>query len=44
MKLLYLGLRNISSTRGGESGTGTLGWKQAMNVMSRIFTGRLPMA
>ncbi len=26
MKLLYLGLRNISSKRGGESGTGTGGW------------------
>jgi putative transposase len=26
MKLLYLGLRNISSKRGGESGTGTWGW------------------
>src|SRR5258708_34307826 len=27
MKLLYLGLRNISSQRGGESGTGTHGGK-----------------
>lgn len=26
MKLLYLGLRNISSERGGFSGTGTYNW------------------
>jgi putative transposase len=41
MKLLYLGLRNISSERGGESGTGTQGWKIALNTMSRLFPGRL---
>ncbi|MCD2191773.1 IS256 family transposase, partial [Actinomycetospora sp. SF1] len=33
MKLLYLGLRNISSNRGGESGTGTHGWKIALNTL-----------
>ena len=27
MKLLYLGLLNIPGKRGGESGTGTHGWK-----------------
>ena len=43
MKLLYLGLRNISSERGGESGTGTQGWKIALNTMSRLFPGRLPL-
>lgn len=43
MKLLYLGLRNISSQRGGESGTGTQGWKIALNTMSRLFPGRLPL-
>jgi putative transposase len=43
MKLLYLGLRNISSVRGGESGTGTAGWKVALNTMSRLFPGRLPL-
>ena len=41
MKLIYLGLRNISSERGGESGTGTLGWKVALNTLSRLFPGRL---
>jgi putative transposase len=42
MKLLYLGLRNISSQRGGSSGTGTHGWKIALNTLVDIFPGRLP--
>lgn len=43
MKLLYLGLRNISSKRGGESGTGTQGWALALNTLEVYFPGRLPM-
>jgi len=43
MKLLYLGLRNISSKRGGESGTGTCGWKMALNTLVVLFPGRLPL-
>jgi putative transposase len=43
MKLIYLGLRNISSHRGGESGTGTHGWIRALNALAEIFPGRLPM-
>ncbi|MGH3781378.1 MAG: IS256 family transposase [Pseudonocardiaceae bacterium] len=43
MKLLYLGLRNISSKRGGESGTGTGGWKVALNTLVVLFPGRLPL-
>ena len=43
MKLLYLGLRNISSKRGGESGTGTSGWKMALNTLVVLFPGRLPL-
>jgi putative transposase len=43
MKLLYLGLRNISSKRGGESGTGTHGWKTALNTLVILFPGRLPL-
>lgn len=43
MKLLYLGLRNISSHRGGESGTGTWGWKVALNTLTKLFPGRLPL-
>lgn len=42
MKLLYLGIRNISTKRGGESGTGTHGWKQALNTLVVLFPGRLP--
>lgn len=43
MKLLYLGLRNISSHRGGESGTGTHGWKTALNSLVIHFPGRLKL-
>jgi putative transposase len=43
MKLLYLGLRNISSRRGGESGTGTQGWKTALNILVTYFPGRIVM-
>jgi putative transposase len=43
MKLLYLGLRNISSKRGGESGTGTHGWKVALNTLAVLFPGRLSL-
>lgn len=39
MKLLYLGLRNISSHRGGESGTGTHGWTKALNTLATLFPG-----
>jgi putative transposase len=41
MKLLYLGLRNISTTRGGSSGTGTSGWTKALNTLVALFPGRL---
>lgn len=43
MKLLYLGLRNISSERGGFSGTGTYNWKVALNTLARLFPGRMPL-
>ena len=41
MKLLFLGLRNISTHRGGDSGTGTHGWKVALNTLVRLFPNRL---
>jgi putative transposase len=41
--LLYLGLRNISSKRGGESGIGTHGWKIALNTLVVLFPGRLTL-
>lgn len=43
MKLLYLGLRNISSERGGFSGTGTRNWTVALNTLSQLFPGRIPL-
>jgi putative transposase len=43
MKLLYLGLRNISSQRGGDSGTGTHGWKEALNTLATLFPDRLKL-
>ena len=42
-KLLYLALRNISSQRGGENGTGTHGWKTALNAFALQFPDRLPL-
>jgi putative transposase len=43
MKLIYLGLRNISSERGGYSGTGTCNWTVALNTLARLFPSRLPL-
>jgi len=41
LKLLRLGARNISDKRGGDLGTGTWGWKQALNLFEIHFPGRL---
>ena len=41
LKLLRLGARNISDRRGGDLGTGTWGWKQALNQLEIHFPGRL---
>ncbi|MBI2806344.1 MAG: IS256 family transposase [Planctomycetes bacterium] len=42
LKILYLALRNIGNKRGGDLGTGTWGWKQALNAFAIAFPGRLP--
>jgi len=42
LKILYLAIRNIGHHRGGELGTGTQGWKQALNAFAIAFPGRLP--
>jgi putative transposase len=51
MKLLYLGVRNITgrhidgtglSLERGERGTGTYGWKAALNALAVRFGDRLP--
>lgn len=41
LKLLRLAARNISDKRGGDLGTGTWGWKQALNALEIHFPGRL---
>jgi putative transposase len=41
LKILYLAIRNIGHDRGGELGTGTKGWKQALNAFAIAFPGRL---
>ena len=41
LKLLRLIARDISTTRGGVAGTGTLGWSEALNAFEIHFPGRL---
>ena len=41
LKLLRLAARNISDRRGGDLGTGTWGWKVALNAFEIHFPGRL---
>jgi hypothetical protein len=38
MKLLYLGLRNISSQRAGYSGTGTSNWAVTLKHTGRNYS------
>jgi putative transposase len=49
---LYLGIRNITgrhidgdglTLQRGERGTGTLGWKRALNALAVRFGDRLPI-
>ncbi|MEQ7128773.1 IS256 family transposase [Actinopolymorpha sp. B11F2] len=45
-KLLYLGIRNITGRHidgGGTRGTGTYGWKTALNHFAVVFGDRLPL-
>lgn len=41
LKLLRLIARDLSSTRGGTAGTGSWGWKQALNIFEIHFPNRL---
>ena len=41
LKLLCLATRNITTQRGGISGTGTQGWKACLNAMAIYFPGRI---
>jgi transposase-like protein len=41
LKLLRLIARDITTSRGGVAGTGTQGWKEALNAFEIYFPGRL---
>lgn len=41
LKLLYIAVTRISSKRGGNLGTGSRGWHQALNAFAIYFPGRL---
>ena len=41
LKLLRLIARDLSTTRSGEAGTGTWGWKEALNIFEIHFPNRL---
>lgn len=43
LKLLRLIARNITTTRGGEAGTGTWGWNEALNAFEIHFPGRMQL-
>ena len=43
-KLLYLAIRNITTERGGQAGTGTWGWKACLNQLAIYFPGRFELA
>jgi putative transposase len=40
-KLLYLAIGNIGHNRGGELGTGTMGWQRALNALTIAYPGRI---
>jgi putative transposase len=44
LKLLYLAVRNITTERGGEAGTGTWGWTACLNQFAIYFPGRFQIA
>ncbi len=41
LKIFYLAICNIGHHRGGELGTATQGWKEALNVFAITFPGRI---
>lgn len=41
LKLLRLVARDVAPTRGGDAGTGTRGWKEALNLFEIYFPNRL---
>lgn len=43
LKLMYLAICNIGTTRGGELGTDTPGWTKALNAFAIAFPGRFTL-
>lgn len=41
LKIFYLAICNIGNERGGELGTNTQGWKQALNALAMTYPGRI---
>lgn len=41
LKIFYLAICNIGNDRGGELGTNTHGWKQALNALAITYPGRI---
>lgn len=41
LKIFYMAICNIGNERGGELGTNTQGWKQALNALAMTYPGRL---
>ncbi|MEO6628275.1 MAG: IS256 family transposase [Aquihabitans sp.] len=42
LKIFFLAIDNIGHQRGGELGTHTPGWKQALNAFAVAYPGRIP--
>jgi putative transposase len=42
LKIFYLAISNIGNHRGGELGSHTQGWKQALNAFAVAYPGRIP--
>jgi len=43
LKIFYLAICNIGNDRGGELGTNTQGWKQALNALTMTYPGRISL-
>lgn len=41
LKIFYLAIRGVGNHRGGELGTHTQGWRQALNAFTIAFPGRI---
>jgi len=43
LKIFYRAICNIGHNRGGDLGTGTQGWKRALNAFAITFPGRIKL-